>query len=90
MTREEIKSKLVEILMTVHTIDKKKLANVTEKTDFITDLGAPSTELVNIVAKAEEKFDIEFEDDDIDDLSSKMSATIDLILRYLNKKEASL
>lgn len=90
MSREEVKEKVVEILMTVHTIDKKKLANVTEKTDFITDLGAPSTELVNIIAKAEGKFGIEFEDDDIDDLSSKMSATIDLILRYLDKKEAAL
>ena len=89
MTREEVKDKLVEILRTVHTIDKKKLDTVTEKTDFITDLGAPSTELVNIVAKAEEKFGIEFEDDDIDDLSSKMSATIDLIMRYLHKKEAA-
>lgn len=88
MTREQVKDKIVEILMTVHTIDKKKLVNVTEKTDFITDLGAPSTELVNIVAKAEEKFGIEFEDDDIDDLSSKMSDTIDLVMRYLDKKEA--
>jgi acyl carrier protein len=90
MTREEVKDKIVEILQTVHTIDKKKLGSVTEKTDFITHLGAPSTELVNIVAKAEEKFGIEFEDDDIDDLSSKMSDTIDLILRYVNKKEASV
>ena len=89
MTREAVKEKIVEILHTVHTIDKKKLGAVTEKTDFITDLGAPSTELVNIVAKAEEKFDVEFEDDDIDDLSSKMSDTIDLILKYLNKKETA-
>ena len=90
MTREEVKDKLVEILMTVHTIDKKKLVSVTEKTDLITDLGAPSTELVNIVAKAEEKFGIEFDDDDIDDLGSSMSQTIDLVLSYLNKKERAL
>ena len=88
MTREEAKNKIIEILQTVHTINKAKLDNVTEKTDFITDLGAPSTELVNIVAKAEEKFGVEFEDDDIDDIGSTMAETIDLVLKYVNKKEA--
>ncbi len=88
MTREEAKDKIVEILQTVHTINKAKLVNVTERTDFITDLGAPSTELVNIVAKAEEKFGVEFEDDDIDDIGSTMAETIDLVLKYVNKKEA--
>jgi len=87
MTREEAKDKIVEILRTVHTIKPEKLNNVTEKTDFITDLGAPSTELVNIVAKAEEKFGVEFEDDDIDDIGSTMGETIDLVLKYVNKKE---
>jgi len=88
MTREEAKDKIVEILKTVPTINKAKLENVSEKTDFITDLGAPSTELVNIVAKAEEKFSVEFEDDDIDDIGSTMAETIDLVLKYVNKKEA--
>jgi len=89
MTREEAKEKIVEILRTVHTINPAKLVNVTEKTDFITDLGAPSTELVNIVAKAEEKFGVEFEDDDIDDIGSTMKETIDLVLKYVNKKQAA-
>jgi len=88
MTREEAKDKIVEILRTVHTINPAKLDNITEKTDFITDLGAPSTELVNIVAKAEEKFGVEFEDDDIDDIGSTMGETIDLVLKYVNKKQA--
>jgi len=88
MTREEAKNGIIDILRTVHTINKAKLDNVTEKTDFITDLGAPSTELVNIVAKAEEKFGVEFEDDDIDDIGSTMAETIDLVLKYVNKKEA--
>lgn len=81
MTREEIKSGLVEILKTVNAIDNAKLSDISEKTDFITDLGAPSTELVNIIAKAEEKYDIEFEDDDIDDLGSTVGDTIDLIIK---------
>lgn len=86
MTREEVKDKIVEILRTVPTINPQRLQNVTEQTDLITNLGAPSTELVNIVAKAEDKFGIEFEDDDIDDIGSKMSDTIDLVMKYVNKK----
>jgi acyl carrier protein len=86
MTREEVKDKIVEILRTVPTINQTRLQSVTEQTDLITNLGAPSTELVNIVAKAEEKFGIEFEDDDIDDIGSKMSDVIDLIMKYVNKK----
>lgn len=85
MTREEIKDKIVEILKTVPTINQKNLENITEKTDLITDLGAPSTEIVNIIAKAEEKFGIDFEDDDVDILGSTVGDTIDLILKYADK-----
>ncbi len=81
MTREEIQAGLVEILKTVNAIDNSKLGDITEKTDFIADLGAPSTELVNIVAKAEERFDVEFDDDDIDELGSTVGGTIDLIVK---------
>jgi acyl carrier protein len=80
MERQEIIAGLVEILKTVRTIDPEKLANVTEDTDFITDLETPSTELINIAAKAEQKFDVEFEDEDIDDLGSKVKDIVDLII----------
>jgi acyl carrier protein len=81
MERQEIINGLVEILKTIRTIDQEKLKNVTEETDFIADLGTPSTEMINIAAKAEQQFDIEFEDDDIDDLGSKVKDIVDLILR---------
>ena len=81
MERQEIIDGLVEILKTVRMIDPAKLAGVTEETDFITDLNTPSTEMINIVAKVEQKFDVEFEDTDIDDLGSKFKDIIDLILR---------
>lgn len=81
MERKEVIDGLVDILKTVRTIDQEKLNNVTEETDFIADLGTPSTEMINIAAKAEQKFDIEFEDDDIDDLGSKVKDIVDLILR---------
>jgi acyl carrier protein len=71
----------VEILKTVRTIDQEKLANVTEETDFIADLNTPSTELINIAAKAEQKFGVEFEDDDIDELGSKVKDIVDLVIR---------
>jgi acyl carrier protein len=81
MERQEIIDGLVDILRTVRMIDQTKLENVTEETDFITDLNTPSTEMINIAAKAEQKFGVEFEDDDIDDLGSKVKDIVDLILK---------
>lgn len=85
MERQEIIDGLVDILRTVRTIDQEKLEKVTEETDFIADLNTPSTELINIAAKAEQKFDVEFEDDDIDDLGSKVKDIVDLIIRTKEK-----
>ena len=81
MERQEITNGLVEILKTVRTINPDKLISITEETDFITDLETPSTEMINIAAKAEQKFGVEFEDDDIDDLGSKVKDIVDLIIR---------
>ncbi|SKB91186.1 acyl carrier protein [Daejeonella lutea] len=81
MERQEIIDGLVEILRTVRTIDPQKLNNVTEETDFIADLNTPSTELINIAAKAEQKFDVEFDDDDIDDMGSKVKDIVDLVIK---------
>ena len=81
MERQEIIDGLVEILKTVRTIDPEKLKTVTEDTDFITDLNTPSTEMINIAAKAEQRFDVEFEDDDIDNLGSKVKDIVDLIIK---------
>lgn len=81
MTREEVMTGLVEILRTVRTIDPAKLDHITEETDFITDLNTPSTEMINIAAKAEQKFNVEFEDEDIDGLGSKVRDIVDLIMK---------
>lgn len=81
MERQEIIEGLIEVLKTVRTIDPSKLENITEETDFIADMNTPSTELINIAAKTEQKFGVEFEDDDIDDLGSKVKDIIDLIIR---------
>ncbi|WP_183579499.1 acyl carrier protein [Mucilaginibacter sp. X5P1] len=81
MERQEIIDGLIDVLRTVRTIDPEKLNNVTEETDFLTDMNTPSTELINIAAKVEQKFDVEFEDDDIDNLGSKVKDIVDLIIR---------
>lgn len=81
MERQEIIDGLVEILKTVRTIDPEKLKNITEDTDFIADLNTPSTELINIAAKAEQKFEVEFEDDDIDDMGSRVKDIVDLVIK---------
>ncbi len=78
--RQEILEGLLEVLRTVRTIDPARLEGVTEETDFLTDLSTPSTELINIAAKVEQKFDIEFEDEDIDRMGSKVKDVIDLII----------
>ncbi|WP_214228911.1 phosphopantetheine-binding protein [Pedobacter sp. B4-66] len=85
MERQEIIDGLVDILRTVRTIDQEKLENVTEETDFIADLKTPSTEMINIAAKAEQKFDVEFDDDDIDDLGSTVKDIVDLIISTKEK-----
>ena len=79
--REEILEGIKEILLTVRTIDPEKVKGITEQTDFLADLHTPSTELINIAAKAEHKFGVEFEDDDIDDLGSTIKDIIDLIIK---------
>lgn len=81
MERQEIVNGLVEILKTVRAIDQTKLINITEETDFIADLKTPSTEMINIATKAEQKFNVEFDDDDIDDLGSSVKDFVDLIIK---------
>lgn len=78
--RKKILEGLLEVLKTIRTIDPTRLVGVTEETDFLTDLSTPSTELINIAAKVEHKFGIEFEDDDIDRMGSKVKDIIDLII----------
>ena len=85
--RQEILDGLLEVLRTVRTIDPARLEGVTEETDFLTDLSTPSTELINIAAKVEQKFDIEFEDEDIDRMGSKVKDVIDLIIMVKERGE---
>jgi acyl carrier protein len=80
MERKEILDGIIEVLKTIRTIKPEKLEGVTEETDFLTDLNTPSTELINIAAKVEHKFGVEFEDEDIDNMGSKVKDVINLII----------
>jgi acyl carrier protein len=62
-------------------IEPERIVGVTEETDFLADMNVPSSQMIAIVAKVEQKFDIEFEDDDIDDLGSTVKDVVDLILK---------
>jgi len=88
MDRKEVLVGLIEVLRTVRTVDPAKLENVTEETDFLTDMNTPSTELINIAAKVEQKFDIEFEDEDIDEMGSRVKDVIDLIIKVKARTDA--
>lgn len=88
MDRKEVLAGLIEVLRTVRTVDPAKLENVTEETDFLTDMNTPSTELINIAAKVEQKFNIEFEDEDIDEMGSKVKDVIDLIIKVKARTDA--
>lgn len=81
MNRQEAMDGLVEVLQSIKMVNKEALKTISEDSDLIADLGLSSTELINIVAKAEEQFDLEFDDDDVDDLGSKVKDTIDLIIK---------
>lgn len=81
MERQQVIDGLVDILKTIRTISPEKLTGITEDTDFVTDLNTPSTEMINIAAKAEQKFGVEFDDDDIDGLGSKVKDFVDLIIK---------
>ncbi|HWZ15673.1 MAG TPA: phosphopantetheine-binding protein [Mucilaginibacter sp.] len=81
MERQQVIDGLVDILKTIRTISPEKLTGITEDTDFVTDLNTPSTEMINIAAKAEQKFGVEFDDDDIDGLGSTVKDFVDLIIK---------
>lgn len=80
MERKEIFDELLKIFKDVRQIDPEKLKNATESTDLVADLNVPSTERINVVIKAEQVFDIQFDDDDVDELGSTMKDLVDLII----------
>ena len=50
--------------------DKLKLGNITDDTDFVKDLHMDSIDMVDVVIKAENKFDIEIKNETIAGLNT--------------------
>ena len=86
MSRGEILAKIKDILGTMRSVDPGRIESLSEGSDFFIDVGLHSAELVNLAAKVEAGFGIEFEDEDIDDLDSKISSTIDLVEKAIANK----
>ena len=83
MTRNEILKSILEMLEDEKGIYKGALQSATEKTNIVSELGVRSSEIVNMVAKAEDRFKVEFEDDEVDDLDYTIESLIDLIFKKL-------
>ena len=70
---EKVKELLVEEL-------NVKAQDITPESELINDLGINSLELADLVMQCEEKFEIEFDDDDI-----KKLVTVGDIVKYLEE-----
>lgn len=81
MNRNEVFKILIEILEKERVVKKEALKSATEKVNIIAELGIPSAEIVNLMTKIEDRFGVEFEDDDIDNLDYTIGSSIDLILK---------
>jgi acyl carrier protein len=85
MERSEAIAGLKEILVPFLGMEKGKLDAATEETDINKDLGVKSTDTVNIVLELEKKWDITFEDEEIDSLSEvTIKSVADLVMSKLS------
>ncbi len=81
MERSEVVKGLKEILVPYIGVEKAKLDAAVEATDLNKELGVKSTDIVNVVLDIEKKWDIAFEDEEIDALSEVTVKSIaDLVM----------
>ncbi|MEA3493546.1 MAG: hypothetical protein U9R38_04070 [Candidatus Margulisiibacteriota bacterium] len=81
MERSEVIKGLKEILAPYLGVEKDKLEAAVETTDINNELGVKSTDTVNIVLDLENKWDIAFEDEEIDGLNEvTIKSVTDLVM----------
>lgn len=86
MERNQIIAGLKEILVPFIGVGKDKLDAATEATYIDKDLGVKSTDVVNIILELEKKWDIAFEDEEIDNLKElTVNSVADLVASKLPK-----
>jgi acyl carrier protein len=73
MSDKELLEKLKNIV-TPYVQDKEGLENFDENTDFLNDLKINSANLVDVVLDVEDEFDIEIDNDSMNDMLSVLDA----------------
>ena len=73
MTNEELMPKLKEIVKP-YIQDQAAFDNLTEETDFINDLKINSANLVDVVLDVEDEFDIEIDNDAMEQMLNVKNA----------------
>ena len=84
MTKEELIAKLKTIVQP-YIQDEEALSNISENTDFISDLKINSANLVDVILDVEDEFDIRIENDDMEKMTS-VKAAMDIINEKLAEK----
>ena len=80
LTREEVFSRLKDILVMIDPSKKDVAASLSEESRLVEDIGLASVSLLYLVIAIEEKFNIEFGDLGVEDFKT-IKQTIDYILQ---------
>ena len=83
MDRKAILEELKKVLAP-YTVSKAMLDSINEQTDLIRDLRINSASLVDIIIDAEEKYNIEFDAESIEKITS-VGTCIDIIVEKMNQ-----
>ena len=73
MTKEELITKL-KAIVAPYIQDEEAFKNLSEDTDFVTDLKINSAHLVDIILDIEDEFDIRLENEDMEKMLDVKSA----------------
>lgn len=82
---EAIRNKVCECIADVMTVDVDKVKRLKDTDVFVNELRADSLDIVEIIMKIEENFDVEISDED----ASKLT-TLGEIDAYLTEKKAKI
>lgn len=84
MNREEALNEFKKVLRP-YTANKEKLEALTDHTDLIKDLQINSANLVDIIIDAENNYNIEIDNDSVEEMNS-VGSCLDVILEKINQK----
>ena len=82
MTKEELITKL-SVIVKPYIQNEEAFKSLNENTDFINDLEINSANLVDIILDIEDEFDIEIDNDSMEQMLS-VKATVEIIQKKMN------